>query len=94
MVNYFKECIKALTELHSSYPSFSIGRHLSTALSEYGDSWGMSDKELLFALQKYQAELEVDPVHVMDEEFVQKVVDDSRDILHILDEDNTEEEDY
>jgi hypothetical protein len=26
-----------------------MGRHLATVLDEYGDIWGMSDKELAFA---------------------------------------------
>lgn len=56
--NYFRQTVKLLEELHKSHPSFSMGRHLSSALSDYGDCWGMSDKELAFALEKYQAQLD------------------------------------
>jgi hypothetical protein len=44
--------------LKRKYPTYTLGQHISTSLSEYGDIWGISDKELLFALEKYQTELE------------------------------------
>lgn len=93
MANYFKECIKTLNSLKAAHPSFSIGRHIATATSDYGDIWSIPDKELAFLLEKYQAELEIDNAHVLDDVFVNKVVEDGKDLNHILDEEE-EEEDY
>jgi len=44
-----------------------LGRHIATALDEYGDVWGLSDREILFALEKYKAELDMDVPHTDDE---------------------------
>ena len=92
MANYFKECIKTLNSLKSRYPNFSIGRHISTATADYGDIWSMPDKELLHALQKYEAELEIDEAHVVDDIYVNKVLEEGKDLDHILDVE--EEEDF
>ena len=90
MNNYFKECIKTLNDLKKNYPSFSIARHISTATADYGDIWGMSDKELAHALKKYESELEVDDGYVVDELYVDKVLEEGKDLDRILDE----EEDF
>ena len=82
-----------LDELHGAYPTFGIGRHLSTALSDYGDPWGMTDKEILFALKKYQEELSLDIQQVASEDYVKKIVEDAADLTHILDSEDDEEED-
>jgi hypothetical protein len=89
MTNYFKECIKTLQELHKDYPNFSIGRHLATAMADYGDTWGMSDKEMSYALQKYQAELQIDPAQVVNDEYVDQIMKDGMNLTDTL-----EEEDY
>lgn len=49
-----------LQHLHRLYPTYNMGRHLATALDGYGDIWGLTDKELEFALEKYVSELEMD----------------------------------
>lgn len=66
--NNYNNVIHILQELHTLYPSFNMGRHLSTALSDYNDFWGISDKELVFALQKYKAKLEMDVPYTEGEE--------------------------
>jgi len=74
--NYYKDIIEILSELKEMYPSFTMGRHLSTALSDYGDMWGVPDKEILYALEKYRATLEMDVPHeVGDEELAQIIKD-------------------
>ena len=40
-----------------------MGRHLSTALDGYGDTWGLTDKEIAYALYKYRSQLEMDVPH-------------------------------
>lgn len=54
--NYYNKIITLLQDLHKDYPNQNMGQHLSGALSEYSDLWGLSDKEVLFALEKYQIE--------------------------------------
>lgn len=84
-INYYRETLKILEDLHNSHPSFSLGRHLSTALSDYGDVWGMTNKEMLYALQKYQAEVEMNNVKAFShEQFVDRVIKDAMDIDNIL----------
>jgi len=61
--NYYKEIVVILDDLGKTYPSYGLGRHLSTAFSEYTDLWGISDKDILFALTKYRAELSYDTPH-------------------------------
>lgn len=58
--NYYSQIIDKLQQLHKKYPTANMGKHISTALADYGDAWGISDKEFLFALEKYEAELEMD----------------------------------
>ena len=48
-----------------------MGRHIATALDGYGDAWGITDKELLYALSKYKGELELDVPHTDDVELDQ-----------------------
>jgi len=44
-----------------------MGKHLSTIIDEYGDIWGITDKELAYALKKYKAQLEMYvPTHAED----------------------------
>lgn len=66
--NQFNQIISILQELHDSYPTYNLGRHLATALDEYGDLWGVTDKEMVFALMKYKNQLEMDVPHKEDEE--------------------------
>lgn len=83
----YQKIIGVLQELKELYPKYNMGRHLSTALSEYGDIWGLSDKELLFALEKYKAELELDIPHT-DELELEKIIKDGMDLDNILKEED------
>ena len=66
-----------------------MGRHLSTALEGYGDVWGMTDKELLYALNKYKIELDLDMPHSLDVD-IQDIIQQGMNLDNILDE----EEEY
>jgi len=57
--NYYNEIINCLQELKTLYPDYSMGKHLSTIIDEYGDIWGTTDKELAYAIKKYKAQLEL-----------------------------------
>jgi hypothetical protein len=83
------EVITILQELHKSFPTYNLGRHLATALADYGDIWGLTDKELVFALSKYKAEIEMDIPHT-DESELEKIIKEGMDLDNILKE---EEED-
>lgn len=83
------EVITILQELHKSFPTYNLGRHLATALADYGDIWGLTDKELAFALGKYKAEIEMDIPHT-DESELEKIIKEGMDLDNILKE---EEED-
>lgn len=92
-VSDFRKIVKILEELHREYPSFNLGRHLATALDDYGDVWGLPDKELLFILEKYKTALELDQSHIMDDAYVAKVIRDAENFDDILkDQDGYEEE--
>ncbi len=85
--------MKLLEELHGDYPNFNLGRHLATALDDYGDCWGISDKELFFLLEKYRTALELDQLHTMDDAYVSKVIKDAENFEDIL-KDNYEDTEY
>lgn len=73
-MNSYQEILLLLKELHKEYPSCLMSKHLSTAFDGYNDIWGLSDKELLFALTKYKTEMELDIPHVASEEDVEAII--------------------
>jgi len=91
--NYYNDSLHTLQELHKSFPTYNLGRHLATALSDYGDIWGMTDKEIAYALSKYKAELEMDVPH-LDESEIDKIIKEGMDLDNILKEDEEEYGDY
>lgn len=86
----YSEILQVLVELKTKYPTYGIGKHLSTALEDYGDLWGVSDKEILYALEKYEATLEYTdvPRETSDEE-LKKIIEGGLNLSSIY----TEEED-
>lgn len=89
--NYI-QILEKLSELHKSHPSYGFGRHIAMAFSEYKDIWGLSDKEALFALEKYEAELELDNDNIASPEYMEKLMKDVQNFENILEEDEEEEE--
>lgn len=87
--NYSK-VIKLLQQLKTAFPTYNMGRHLSTALDGYGDIWGLTDKELLFALEKYKSQLELDIPHTDDKE-IDEILKDGMDLSNILKEEDGED---
>ena len=78
-----------LESLHKAHPTYNIGRHISTALDGYNDVWGVTDKEFLFALEKYELALNMDIDHI-DQEEIEKIIKDGMNLERTLFE---EEED-
>lgn len=90
--NYYKQITNMLEKLHKAHPTYNMGRHISTAL-DGSDIWGVSDKELLTSLQKYEASLEMDVNHT-DEEDLDKIIKDGMNLGRIFSNDAEEEEEY
>lgn len=86
-ITKYKEILNLLTQLHIDYPTFSMGQHIATAVADYGDFWGLTDKEFLFALEKYQAELSLDNENIASPDYVDKIIKDGEGLF-----DNKEEE--
>lgn len=76
--SYYNQVLQMLQHLHRLYPTYNMGRHLATALDGYGDIWGLTDKELEFALEKYVSELEMDKsLPKTDEDRLRKILLDN-----------------
>jgi hypothetical protein len=89
----YQQALQTLQELHKDFPTYNLGRHLATALDEYGDIWGLTDKELAYALAKYKAEIEMDVPHT-DESEIDKIIKEGMDLDNILKEDDEDYGDY
>ena len=79
---YYNEAIHLLQELKKNNPSLTLGQTLSSIVYEYGDVWGLSDKEFLFALEKYKASLELDIQHSPSD--IEDIINDAMDLDNIL----------
>jgi hypothetical protein len=87
--NYYRQIIQTLVRLQKAYPTYNIGRHISTALDEYSDVWGVSDREFLYAIQKYEIELNIDCPHIDDKE-IEEIIKDGMNLDSMFEE----EEEY
>lgn len=88
--SYYSQVLHILQALHKNYPTYNMGKHLSTALDGYGDVWGITDRELLFALERYKAQLEMDIPHTDDDELDQ-IIKDGMNLDDILKEEDGED---
>lgn len=87
--NYYNKVVSALQELHTLYPNYNMGRHIATALDGYGDTWGLTDKELLYALTKYKGELEMDVPHTDDFD-IDQIIKEGMDLDNLFKEEDNE----
>ena len=76
-----------LESLYKAHPTYNMGQHISTAV-DGSELWGVTDKEMLLALQKYEASLELDTDH--NEEEIEEIIKDGMNLERTLFE---EEED-
>jgi hypothetical protein len=81
---HYNQVLKLLQQLQTSYPDYNMGRHLSTALADYGDFWGISDRELLFALTKYKSQIDMDFPHL--EGDIDDIIKEAQNLETILKE--------
>jgi hypothetical protein len=82
----YQQALKILEDLQKAFPTYNLGRHLSTALYEYKDIWGMTDREMVYALSKYKAELMQDIPH-LDGSEIDKIIREGMNLDTILDDD-------
>lgn len=83
----YNQILALLQQLHREYPNYNMGRHLATALDEYGDVWGLTDYEILFALNKYKTQLNSD-IGGVDVYNVNKIIEEGLDLDNILNEED------
>lgn len=83
--NYYSQILTLLSDLQKSFPSYNLGKHLSTALDGQ-DVWGMSDKSLLYALTKYKTELELDMPHSSSSREIEYIIKGGLDLDSLLEE--------
>lgn len=76
-VDYYKRSLKLLQELKAEHPNQTIGQHIATAFADYGDTWGLTDKEFCFSIEKYKASLDID--YATDDD-VQRIIQDGMNI--------------
>jgi hypothetical protein len=66
-----------------------MGRHLATALDGYGDVWGVTDRELVFALSKYISQLDMD-IPRTDAEELDRIIKEGMDLDSLFKEEDNE----
>ncbi len=91
--NQYNKAIHILQELKKDFPNETLGQHISTALSEYSDVWSLSDKEFVFALEKYQVEKDT---QYTGDAYVEKIYNDGLNISdpNFFTLDTEDEEDF
>lgn len=85
-VNYYNRILHVLQELHTAYPQYNMGKHLSTIVDECGNLWGVTDKELAYALGRYKGQLEMDIPHSDSE--IDRIIKEGLDLDNILKEED------
>ena len=85
----FEDIIDVLHLLHDKYPNQDIMKHIVEATHDYKNNlWMLNDKEFLFALNKYKAELEL---NIVDDKEIEKIISDATNLENILHEDEDDE---
>jgi hypothetical protein len=87
----YTKILSVLKTLHTKHPTYNLGRHISTALDEYGDLWNVSDKEFLFAMEKYMVEQELDIPHESEED-INKIINEGMHLEKMFAEEELDEE--
>lgn len=88
--NYANKVFALLKELHKDHPTWEIARHIAQATADYDNIWGIPDKELYNALYLYKQELCIED----NEEDIDKLIADSKDLESLLAGDEEEENEY
>ena len=83
----YNQILALLHQLSREYPNYNIGRHLATAFDEYGDIWGLTDHEVLFALTKYKARMNMD-IPREEHDDIQRVIEGGIDLDKLFKEED------
>ena len=83
--NYYNKVLHILQELHTMFPQYNMGKHLATVVDECGNIWGVSDKELAYALAKYKGQLEMD-VKIGDDFDIDSIIKEGLDLDNLFKE--------
>jgi hypothetical protein len=91
--NYYGRILVILHRLKELYPTYNMGRHLSTIL-EGEDIWGVTDHALLMELQRYKKQLELDCPH--GKEDIDEIINGGMNLYNCVHDEieNTEDGDY
>lgn len=84
--SYKKEILKSLKNLSENYSNQSLASHLGIALYEYPNFDNLTDKELAYALSKYELEKELDIQTTAED--IDSIIKDASDLEHILEDDD------
>jgi hypothetical protein len=83
--SHYEKILGVLIELKQAHPKCTMAKHLATALEE--NFWGMTDKEMLEALQKYQTNISLDVRHSDND--IDEIIKDAMNLtLHEDEEDD------
>lgn len=88
--NNYEKILSTLQALKEVHPNYTMGQHIATALSEYGDIWGLTDREFLYALMNYKAELEWLGEEVKDED-ITTIIKGGEDLDTLFDQEEIED---
>lgn len=91
---HYEQIISILIELKQLFPKYNLGRHLETALDEYKDVWGMTDKEFLYAISKYKAQLTIDVPHIKESSEIESIIKDAMNLDMMFQEDEEDNGSY
>lgn len=81
-MTYYEKAIAILVHLKEAHPKCTMARHLATALED--NFWGMTDKELHDALERYKNKLSLDTDH--SEEELEMIIKQGMNLHSILEE--------
>jgi len=80
--SHYEKILGVLVELKQAHPKCTMANHLATALEE--NFWGMTDKELYDALEKYKNKLSLDKYHSENE--LEVIIKQGMNLHSILDD--------
>lgn len=87
----YNQALHTLQELKHSHPNYRLSQHIATAFADYGNIWGISDEEILFALEKYKTELEY---NIAPDQEVERIIEEGKNLTLLFDQDEEEGDSY
>lgn len=82
------QILLVLKDLQTAHPSYPLCNHISTALSEYKDIWGIDDKDFLSSLLKYKSELELNTIPDKD---IDKIIEEGKNLETLFNREGEED---